>query len=176
MLDSELVKIELLTKDYAECRKVLENRIVRHRSLMQAITRRLLPGIKSAVANANDAKAKLTNQIDAHRELFEKPKTQVFHGIKVGLKKGSGAVEFDDEALVIALIKREFPEQKEALIKVKETLRKKALAELTIEDLEKIGAVMEGTQEYVLIKDTVSNVDKLVAALLKEGKSEGEDD
>lgn len=176
MQDSELVKVELLTKEYAECRKVLEARILRHKSLMLAVTRRLLPGIKSAVANANDARAKITNQINAHRDLFVQPKTHVFHGIKVGLKKGSGAIEYDDEAQVIALIESELPEKKEALIDTKKKLRKKQLATLDEEELEKIGAALEGAEEYVLIKDTVSDVDKLVTALLKENKADGFDD
>lgn len=175
MIEKAMEKTEELTKAYADNRKVLESRVTRLQGLMDAVQRRLLPGIKSAVSAVNEAKSNLHNHIEANRNLFENPRTRVFHGVKVGLKKGTGSVEFDSPEQVIKLIKAKLPDQVDALIEIEEKLLKKALSNLEASDLKKIGVTVEGTGDFILIKATDGQVDKWVKALLKENKEELEE-
>lgn len=170
----EMTEIESKTKAFADARHVLETRVGRLTNLMAAVNRRLMPGIKSAVAACAEARENLAADIDDSRELFEKPKTQVFYGIKVGLVKGKGAIEFEDEAHVIKLIRSKLPEKEEFLIKTESSLIKKNLSDLEGSELKKIGVTVEGTGEYVFIKSTDSAVDKVVKALLKDSEKEAQ--
>lgn len=167
-----LETIEQLTKNYAAARAVVSERVNALDAEIQDAHRRKLPGIKSALAEATAEKAKLEAAIDAGRDLFVKPRTVSLHGIKCGLKKGSGKIEFADEAGVIARIKRFLKAKVDALISTKETVKKKALLDLTVEELAKIGCKAESTGDHVYISAEDSNVDKLVARILKEGQGE----
>jgi hypothetical protein len=167
--------IERLSKTYADARAVLAERVEALQAEIEDAKRRKVPGIKNALATVAEAQVRLHGEIDGHRGLFDKPRSQVFHGIKVGLVKGKGAVSFEDEARVIVLIRRHLPEQFEALVKISEKVRKAALNALPVADLRRIGCEAAETGDVVLIKDTASEVDKLVKALLKGIEEDGEE-
>jgi hypothetical protein len=97
-----------------------------------------------------------------------KPRTVILHGIKVGYRKATGKIEFDDAEQVVKLIRKHFPDQFDVLVKVEETPVKKALANLTAAELKKLGIEVSDSGDEVEIRDTASDVDKLVSALLKD--------
>jgi len=162
-----------LAKTYAHERTVLAERVSALEAEVQASQRRRLPGIKSALAAAADAKANLEQGIDNSRALFDSPRTATHFGIKFGIKKGAGKIEFGNEAGVIARIKKLFGEAKAAvLIKTTEKLQKKALSTLPADDLKRIGCTVGDTGDHVFIAAEDTAVDKLVERLLKEGSGE----
>ncbi|WP_298434499.1 host-nuclease inhibitor Gam family protein [Geobacter sp.] len=164
-----LAEIEQATKHYADHRELLKLRVSALNDEIEEIKRRYLPEIKTAAADTANAKAALESLIDDSRHLFVKPKSLIISGIKVGLKKGSGSVEFEDEGLVIKLIKKHFPEKEwELYIKTTEKVRKTPLETLDAALLKKLGVTLEGTSDVVLVKAVDSEVDKLVTAMLKE--------
>ncbi len=171
---AEMKDVEVLSKDFADAHRNLEAKATRLVALQEAINRRLVPGLKAAVEHVNEAKQKLHNMIDGNRRLFDEPRTHVFHGIKVGLKKGTGSIEFESEEKVIELIKEKLPALANDLIETSESLLKKSLADLSADELKKIGVTVEGTGDHVVINPTASHVDKLVKALLKEPKAKKE--
>jgi hypothetical protein len=167
-------EIEQLTKEYADSRTVLGDRVQRLNDEIEAIKRRLLPGIKKAVAGAAERKALLKASIEEGASLFVRPRTIVAHGIKVGLEKGKGKIEIpkEDYERVCKLIEKHFPDQAEVLVKTTKTPLKKALGNLSVVELKKLGITVEETGDQVVIKGTDSDVDKLVKALLKEHENE----
>ncbi len=167
-----LSEIEQKTKDYADARSVLGDRVQRLNDEIEAIKKRLLPGIKKAVEIAAERKAILKASIEEGSSLFVKPRTIVAHGVKVGLEKGKGKVEWEDDDQVVKMIEKHFPDQADVLIKTKKTPVKKALSQLTVAELKKLGITVEETGDQVVIKGTDSDVDKLVKALLKEHENE----
>jgi hypothetical protein len=170
----KMIDIEVKTKEYADARGVLADRVQRLNDEIEAAKRRLLPGIKKAVEVAAEKKAGLNSAIQAAPELFIKPRTIVICGIKVGLEKGKGKIEIpkEDEEKVVRLIEKYFPDQADVLIQTKKKPAKKALSGLTVAELKKLGITVEETGDQVVIKGTDSDVDKLVKALLKEGEQE----
>ena len=160
------------TKEYSEARGVLEGRVQHLNNMIEEAKRRLLPGIKRAVDAAAEKKAALKAAIEEGAGLFQKPRTVVMYGIKVGLKKGVGEIEWEDADQVIKLIKKHFADQADVLIQTKEKPLKKALQQLSVADLKKLGITVEETGDQVVIKGTDSDVDKLVKALLKEHENE----
>lgn len=165
-----LADIEQHTRRYADARDLLASRVQALQDDIEAAKRRKLSGIKKAVAAAAEARDKLQSAIEASPELFQKPRTLVIAGVRVGYTKGAGKLSFDDPARVGALIRRHYPDQAEALIKVTETPIRKALGNLSVAELKRIGVTVEETGDQVVIKPTDSEVDKLVGALLADAE------
>ncbi len=100
-----MVEIEKKTKEYSEARNVLAARVERLETIMGKVKRRLLPGIRSAVEALAKKHSDLFDAIEESPELFEKPKTQTFHGVRVGYKKDKGKLQIDDESAALILNK-----------------------------------------------------------------------
>lgn len=161
--------IETLTTEYAKARKALGEEVAALNADIEALKRKRMGTIKTLLARAADFHATLSQAVQASPDLFEKPKTQTFAGIKVGFRKGSGGIDWADDAKVCELIEKHFSKpQAELLIKTTKKPIAKALADLDVADLKKIGCTVEATGEVVFIKPTDSAVDKIVTALLKE--------
>jgi hypothetical protein len=167
-----LAEIEAATKRYAASHRSLSQHVSVLNSLVERTKRRRLPYIKQAVARAAEDKAALAALIDGSRPLFDKPKTVIFDGVKVGLQKSKGRIEWDDDEHVVRLIRRHFPEQFDTLVKTTEKPLKTPMTQLTVAELRKIGCEVEEAGEVVTIKPVDSDVDKIVAALLKGAESE----
>lgn len=166
--------IEQLTRTFADRRTLLVERMQSLQDEMEAVKRRRLPGIRSALAAAQTARDNLQAGIAAEPTLFEKRRTRVFHNIKVGIVKGKGVLSFANPAKVVELIIKHLPEQTESLIKVTETPVKSALANLPTADLKRIGVTVTQTGDQVYIAPTDSEIDKLVDALVKEAAEDEE--
>ena len=171
---ASLGDIEKLTKDYAEGRGQLSDRVRALEDEINAIKRRHLPGIKISVGKAMEKKSRLEAALQESAALFVKPKTMILHGIKIGFQKMKGKLSWADPDQVVKLIKRHLPDLEETLIKKTETPVKDALQQLSAADLKRIGVTVEETGDQVVIKGTDSEVNKLVEALLKDDSQEAQ--
>lgn len=169
---STLIDLERRAKSLANARAVLTGCVTALNDSIDALKRDAMPDIKAAVRGVADQHDKLKALIEESPELFTKPRTVVFHGIKFGYRKGTGGLEFEDEEQVVKLIRKHFPDQFDVLVKTKETPVKTALSGLTVAELKKLGVTVEATDDVVTITATDSAVDKLVKALLKSATEE----
>jgi hypothetical protein len=163
----ELDEIQVAAKRYADKREALTNLVYLVNDELERVYRTNLKFIRNAVANVADAEGQLSLMISARPDLFKKPRTLIFHGVKVGYRKGKGNIGWDDDAQVVKLIKKHFPEMTDALIHVEETPIKGALSAMEASDLKRLGITVEDTGDHVLVKAVDSAVDKTVKALLK---------
>lgn len=163
-----LATIEALTRDYARAHECLTERVKSLEEERSKITRQRMPGIKSAAVQIAEAHALLKAAIEAGPHLFQKPRTLVIHGVKVGLQKGKGEIKFANPENVIRLIRKHLSDQEDQLIATKESLVKAALSKLSIAELKKIGCQIVDTDDQVVIKAATAEIDKLVSALLAE--------
>ncbi len=168
-----LAEIEASSKTYADARAKLAAAVAELNSQIDAARRQLLPSIKRELAKAAQRQDELRTLIESAPELFVKPRTLIFHGVKLGYQKGKGGIAFDDAAQVVKLIRRHLPEQAETLIALRESPIKDALANLPVTDLKRIGCTVIETGDAVVIKPTDSEVDKMVDALLKDATDVG---
>lgn len=168
-----MTDIERQTKVYAEAREKLAGMVAELTDGLEALKRNRLPAIKRALQRAAEKEAELRAVIESAPDLFAKPRTVVMHGVKVGWQKGPGKIEFDDPDQVVALIKKRLPDQADVLVATIEKPVRKALQQLSVQQLKSIGCQVEGTDDVVVIKAVDSDVDKLVTALLR-GASEGD--
>lgn len=164
--------IEAYTKRYADCAAALASTIAELEDRKTKLSREYLPVIKREVTLARNAKASLSAAIDASPELFVKPRTVTFHGVRVGFQKAKGRIEFDDADQVVKLIRKHFPEQFDVLVKTTERPVKDALAQLPASDLKKLGINVVADSDEVVIKDASGEIEKMVEALLREEPEE----
>ena len=171
-----IANIEQQAAEYAAARAALTDRVAILQAEVAALTRRELPGIRQAVAEAASHHDRLHRLIEVSPELFEKPRTQVFSGVRCGYMTGKARVEIPDEAETIRRIRDLLPAaQAELLIAVSERVDKRAVADLTTADLKRLRIRVEPGAEAIVIKPTDSAVDKAVAALLKDAERIEED-
>jgi hypothetical protein len=160
--------VEKSTKAFADARGVLTGLVQELNEIIEQTKRERLPAIKRALAKTAERQAELKALVETAPGLFERPRTVIFHGIKVGFAKGKGIITWDDDEKVATLIQRHLPEQYEVLVKTTRKPLKTPLKELSVADLKKIGCTVEETADYVVISPVDSEVDKLVSAMLKD--------
>ena len=164
--------IEVLAKSYADRRVLLAERLTALERDLNAIKSKHMKELKRHVALTAECQTDLANAIDGSPELFDKPKTRILHGIKVGFRKGKGKIEWEDDAQLVALIKKKFPDFADDLIITTEVPSATGLQELDASELRKLGVTVEEAGEQVVVKAVDSDVEKLVKALLKGAMDE----
>lgn len=167
-----LGEIELLVKEYSDSYRKLSDKVQELELELGTVKRKHMRYIKDFANETLEKKSLLTAAVDESKSLFEKPKTIVLHGMKVGLQKGKGKIVVPDEEKTIMLIRKNLPDQSDILIKTEEKIIKPALENLSAGDLKKVGLNLIESTDYVVIKPTGSDVDKIVNALLKEDTKE----
>ncbi|MCX5785698.1 MAG: hypothetical protein NTX59_08405 [Elusimicrobia bacterium] len=168
MTGLKLADIEVFASDYAKKRQAVVELAETMRREMEDVKRKYITELKIRVASAAEKKHALSNILESNKELFDKPRTQVFSGIKVGFQKQTGTIEWTDIDKTVELIKKNFPESADTLLKTETTPVKASLAQLSAAELKSISCRLEGTDDKLLIKPVDANVDKLVEALLKD--------
>lgn len=171
---NDLDPIDKAAKALRAARDTLADRAGTLHEELEAAKRKAMRGLRSSVAQVAQLQAELLAAIDDAPQLFGKPKSMVLHGLQLGYRKGKGAIDWDDDAQVVKLIRKHLPDQFDVLVKTTEKPIKAAVGNLPVPDLKKIGVTVEGTGDVSFAKDTTSAVDKLVAALLKGAEEEAE--
>ena len=165
-------EIEILAQHYSSAQQKLADLVGELNAEMQSVKKARLRAIKNAVVIAKEKRSRLSEAVLEAKALFEKPRTRIMHGIKVGVQKQKGSITYEDEEKVISLIKKHLPEMEEVLVKSEEKLLKRSLETLPAETLQRIGVSSTDAGDEIIIKVVDGDVEKLVDALLKDDDSE----
>ena len=165
-----LLKIESQTRDYSDAYNALIDLTGKLDGEIEKVRDKYRPLIKKFVSIFKSASKKLRNTIEDNPDLFVKPKTQIYHNIKVGYVKGKGRKEFDAEK-TIALIKKHFPDESNLMIIIEEKVNSRALDTLAAADLKKIGVNITEAGDEVVIRPVDSETKKMVDRIIEELKS-----
>lgn len=164
-----LQEIETHTRSYAAARSALAIELDGLNREIDLLKRKALPRIHAQAARAATLKADLIEEIESSPELFEKKRTLIVDGIKVGIVKQRGRVEFSDEEAVIRRIRELLPrDQVELLIRVRESLHKPAVYDLMPRDMARLGIRLTADEDQVIVKALDGDVDKIVDAMLAD--------
>jgi hypothetical protein len=163
-----LADIEAQARRLADARGVLAQTLQELNDEIEALKRACLPAIKRHVAKASEVSAQLLELIDSAPELFVRPKSVIFHGLRLGYRKEAGKIEWDDPDRVVELIRKHCEEQFDTLVKATYRPIKDALADLPASELKKLGVRVGEDGDVVFVKPVDSAVDKMVDALLKD--------
>ena len=86
---TQLTDIEKRTKAFADARADVTGIVTVLNDGIDALKRDNMPALKRCIAKVAERHDNLRALIDANPQLFTKPKTVVFHGVKVGFAKGN---------------------------------------------------------------------------------------
>lgn len=175
MSTTSLHDITVATRQLAEARAQLGQRVSALNADIQVLHDAQMPAIREAIASVSAAWSNLDLLIQSSPSLFVRPRTVAAFGITVGITKSKGTLKIENAKRTVALIKRHMPDQVAVLVATKESPAKKALERLSAADLKRIGVTVEGVGDQVVIRPAPSDVDKLVKALLR-GTSANDDD
>jgi len=166
---SNLNEIEKLTNEFSEAN---DNLTLIKRELgseVEAVKARYFKKIKDSAEAVLLRKSELEEAIKSSRNLFNKPKTMVLSGIRVGFQKTKDKIIWDDEQQVIQLIEKKMDrEVAEMLIKTEKKPIKESLLKLSEAELKRIACRIDKGEDKVLIKSIDSEIDKFVSSLMKE--------
>lgn len=169
-----LADIDARAKKYAAARGHITAIVTALKTGIDLLKTTELPKLRKEIKTAAEHHDALKALIADAPTLFEKPKTVIMHGLKLGYAKSKGKLVIADADRTVTLIKRHFPEKADDLIKTEETPVAAALNQLTVADLKKVGVTVIDATDEVVIKPVDSDVDKLVSAFLKEATTEDE--
>lgn len=159
--------IEAKARIYAAARERLAETVAALNDAIAALKREHLPTIKRQMRQVFETENALRAIVEQHPDLFERPRTVVLHGVKVGFAKGKGRIEFDNADQVVALIERRMADQAEVLIATTKVPVLKAMQQLTVQQLRSIGCRVIEAGDQVVVRACDSDIDKLVKQLLK---------
>lgn len=162
-----LAGIEKLTSVFADDYNGVRAIVADWQNEIETIKEKYLTALRRAVKRARDSREELRAAIAAAPELFESPRTFVFHGVKVGFAKGKGRLEIPDEDFTVGRI-MELLDEPENFIRVVESPNKEALVGLPADTLKKLGVKIVNTEDSVVITPMDGSVDRFVAAMLKD--------
>lgn len=165
---SDIKEIERLAKALAETRDALKERLQTLRDEQEAVRKQHMRGIERALAKFSEAHDELLQAVEASPGLFQQPKTQTFHAIRVGWVKGRGKLVIADAARTVELIDKRMPDRADQLIKTSRTPIAAALQQLTGAELKSVGASIVDGADAPFVKPVDDEIDKLVKALLRK--------
>lgn len=168
-----MADVEQFVEVYALQRRALKFQVEALQAKVSEIKSQHLPSIREHAARLSALHAELEDMIREAPELFAKPRTRIVHGVKIGIQKRKGSVEWDDEDAVVERIRKLLPaDQAELLIRVRRSVHKPAVYDLSAADLKRLGIRVVADGDDVVIRSTDDEVERFVDALLREGAEE----
>lgn len=167
---TDLADLEVRCAVYRSRRDALRQLASAVNAAIEDIKREQLPGLRTALAGVADAEAALRAAVlQSDPSLWQRVRTRVFHGIKIGWAKARGKVVIDDEAKTIERIRKLLPaDQVALLIRVREAVHKPAVYDLTAGDLRRLGIAVGDDSDQIVIRDMASELDRAIEALLTQ--------
>jgi hypothetical protein len=163
----ELEGIEHHTKHYADCDAELSRLLAECRGRMDAIADEYRPRLLAASYEASHAHKTLLSAISDNRGLFESPRTRLFSGIEVGLRKGLSSTEFlRKDGDIIAAIERDYPHLLHTLVKVEKSLKKVPCGELSEAMRSALGIQVRPGVDGIVIARPKDGLNKLVDSMM----------
>lgn len=160
-------EIEELALKFSSRRAALVGAMTAFREDQSEVERRHFARLRRLVVQTREVEAALLAAIEQCPHEFVKPRSVIFHGIKLGFRKSTGRLGIDDEKQTLKLIKKHLPDQVDILIETKECPVKSALQQLDVAMLRKLGCTVESTGDVAFAKPIDSEVEKALKALVK---------
>lgn len=158
--------IEEKAEDYSVARDLLEMELRSMNEALELVRLRYLPELKKRAAATRRELAALQALIEANPELFKRPRTVEVHGVKLGYRSLPRKVAPGPNT--VALIEKHCPEKVETMIEVTKKPISSTLQKLSPGERQKLGCVVTGGGDAILIKHSTDSLEKLLKKILEE--------
>ncbi len=155
-------------EEFSAARRVLAEVVDKIREAQRKIVKENRRALESRTARVSAAKGEIENALMEAHDLFASPKSITHEGVKAGWRKKPGAVKVQSEARAIARIHEMAPDLAPRVIKIKETLDKKALRDLPAKVLAGAGVTILAPFEESFVSTPKDDLDAITAALMGE--------
>lgn len=167
-----LKEIETAVRQYAAAAESLRQLGEDYQAAIDEVDARFRAQIKQQAQRTAQRESNLNNLIDDGREHFTKPKTRVIDGVKFGLRKQKGSLEWDCSLeVLIARIDKHFPSVAEMLAPARGNVSKPTLERLTAAELKKLGVEIQKADDAIVIAHTEKAADQAITVALTLAKS-----
>jgi arsenate reductase-like glutaredoxin family protein len=164
--------IEMAAFRYSEARARLNTLLQELEEEMNALRASRMAEITTALAAAESVRDEIVRIVAQNPQEFERPRTIVAYGIKIGYQKGRGSIEWDDDARVCAAIRRHYPDAADTMIRVKEQPVRAALATLPAKDLQRLGVRVIETGDEIVVRACDTDLERAIARILDVEKAD----
>jgi hypothetical protein len=132
--------------------------------------------LKKAADHVGDSERELIGYVEMAPYLFKRPQSIEVDGVRFGLRKGKGRIEYADEAKLIQRIEKQLTRgQRGPVLKITKKVRKGPLAQLSAEILKRLGVNVTAAGTEAFVSYPKSKLDKAVDWWLKPSP-QAEDD
>lgn len=161
--------LETASHDYDAEATILEDQVAALETDLEAVKQKHLPALKRQAAVVARREAELYSLIESAPGLFIKPRTVVFHGVKIGYTLSNGRLEWDcEDATLLARIKTQFGRSAGQYLHTKEVPNKDTLKDVDAATLKKLGLRIDGAGDVVILKRVAGDVEKLIEKLIEK--------
>lgn len=161
--------IQTLTENLASALQKIEVLATERERKLTAIMEEYDSLLRPHAAAFTGRRAALKGAIQSAPELFKRPRTHIFAGIKVGYQKQKGKIVIVDEAGTIAkMIKMLGDEEAAHYLNVVTTVNKTSVSSMPGDIMKKLGIEITADTDAIVIKLEESALEKTIAALMAE--------
>jgi len=171
-----LTEIETLCKELSETDTDLKMALADFTAEVGAVSRRHVRKLKSKATRHAELTSQLAGMVEAAPDLFQKPKSVILHGIKVGFRYSNGSLKCEDEDLTLKLIERHLKDRIDELISTTKSPNKAAIKALTATELHRIGCSIDGAGDSVIVEIVDGDVEKFIKKITKQAMAGTEPD
>ena len=152
MSNAALSQIEDACKRATDAAEDLSGALTDLRAAIEPSITRALPRIRAALVQFRASRKAVADLVEQHRDQFAKPRTRIYHGVKVGLQSLPPQLLLEDKGdALIQRIDRELPGLAELLAPAAREVSMAAVRLLEPEQLERIGGVkVTGTDRVIV--------------------------
>lgn len=160
--------IEFAARELADERRCLEGDVRMASAALDQVRAEWLVKLRDRATKVGELEDALLREVDRCPDLFKRPQSVEFDGVRVGWRKGKGRLELGDMDKLVARIRKQLTKaQQIAVLKVKVTVLKGPLGKLPAELLKKLGIDTTGAGSEPFFSYPKSDLQKLVDWWLK---------
>jgi hypothetical protein len=165
---STISNIERQAEKYSAARNTLRDRVSELQDELRIVKHAHRRAIETAASAAAREQNELYHLVESNPAAFERPRSHIFHGIRVGYRKAPGEISWDDDETLIRRIRRHMPDQFDVLVKTTYKPQRTPLKQLHAADLARLGCTIQTTDDQIVVAPIDAEIDKLVDAILSE--------
>lgn len=166
-MSTDLERINFAASDYLEASVALADLSRDIEAGHDAVNEQYESDLGSALSTLLKAKTKLEIRIQGSPELFEKPKTIVFDGVKFGLKKGPGVMNMPSDKVLLKRLKANHKDVFDNLPRDPKVPGKSFFKNWSVKALRALGIGISGAKDVVTIALVQSETEERIETLLK---------
>ena len=168
----EMDVMERCAKELATARQTLQSDLLQANQALMLVHAQHADKLRTGAKRVAELEEELLDYVDRSPDLFEKPQSMEFDGVRFGWRKGKGQIVLPKPVLAmkrligrirLKLTKR----QQEAVLKVEVKVLKGPLGKLDGDTLKRLGIKIEGADLAPFVTYPESDFDKAVGWWLK---------